>query len=111
MMKARFAEPTDGRYLEQSEVKVVVSFVNDSGVLEAPAELSYRIDNPDTGEEVLTWTTVTPAETVTITITPAQNEIANRNLAIARRQLVLRGANSATLGRKIYTLDLLRGLG
>ena len=110
-MKSQFKNPTDGRYLERSEVVIEVTFIDSDSVPSAPGSLDYRIDDPDTGEELLASTTLTPAEMVTITVTPDQNAVTNRNIPLARRQVTLRGDNQAILGRKLYTLTMLRGLG
>ena len=55
--KDRYAAPAcDHFYTDTAEPWVLV----------VPTTLRYRIDDLDTGENVLTWTTVTPASTATI---------------------------------------------
>jgi hypothetical protein len=44
-------------------------------VLVVPTTLRYRIDDPEYGNEILAWTTVTPASSATITVTGTQNAI------------------------------------
>ena len=40
-------------------------------VLVVPTTLRYRVDNPETGAQILDWTTATPASSATITVTGA----------------------------------------
>lgn len=44
-------------------------------VLVIPTTLRYRIDDPERRCTILDWTTVTPANTATITVTGSQNSI------------------------------------
>jgi hypothetical protein len=44
-------------------------------VLVAPTTLRYRVENPETGAEIVGWTTVSPASSATITVTGAQNTL------------------------------------
>ena len=79
--------------------------------LVVPTTLRYRIDDLDTGCNVLDWTTVTPASTATITITAAQNTISNcRN---ARRQIVVEadhGLATNCITTREYTIRNLSGV-
>jgi hypothetical protein len=38
-------------------------------VLVVPTTLRYRVENPETGAEIVGWTTVTPDDETTITVT------------------------------------------
>jgi hypothetical protein len=110
-MRAIFQDPANRTYNERSEIDLVVRFLNDSGALEAPAALQYRIDNPETGEEVLAWTNLSPASSLTITVTPAQNAASPRIDQLQARQLLLRNPTSgATLGRHEWKVRPLQGL-
>lgn len=42
-----------------------------------PTTLRYRVDDPETGCEILGWTTATPASSSTITITSSQNTLSS----------------------------------
>ena len=44
-------------------------------VLVAPTTLRYRVDSPDTGANVVAWTTLTPASSATITVTGTQGTL------------------------------------
>lgn len=54
-----------------------------------PTNVKYRLDCLTTGVNLLDWTSVTPGETVSITITPTQNAIQNGCNAHERKQLMV----------------------
>jgi hypothetical protein len=57
-------------------------------VLVTPTTLRYRIDDPEYGDEIVGWTTVTPASSATITVTGAQNTISGGEAREKRRLTV-----------------------
>jgi len=50
-----------------------------TGAAEAPTtNVKYRLDNVSTGQQILDWTSATPASEVSISITSAHNKILSR---------------------------------
>jgi len=60
---------------EQSSKWVTVAFYDKDGLAAVPSTVSYRIDCATTGTAVLAPTSATPAASVEVEITPAQNAI------------------------------------
>ncbi|HHQ49209.1 MAG TPA: hypothetical protein ENK19_10060, partial [Acidobacteria bacterium] len=52
---------------------VQVSFTDEDGAAFTPEEVAARVDNVATGAEVRGWTAETPAQSLDIEITPAEN--------------------------------------
>jgi hypothetical protein len=67
-----------------------------------PSTLRYRIDDLNQGTAVLDWTSLTPATSVNVIITGAQNAMRN-GLSLERRQIVVEATDSDGAIRK--TLD------
>jgi hypothetical protein len=61
------------RVNEGSFYDVEASFRDSANSATIPASIRYRIDCETTGKEIRGWTEVTPAQTVTITVTAADN--------------------------------------
>jgi len=60
---------------ERSTKYVSAAFFDKDGVAAVPSTVAYRIDCATTGTAVLASTSVTPAASVEVEITPAQNAI------------------------------------
>lgn len=54
-----------------------------------PTNVKYRLDCLTTGQPIADWTSVTPGETVSITVTPTQNAIVNACNRYERKQLMV----------------------
>lgn len=81
--------------LEGAAVPFAVKVYTDTTepwVLVVPTTLRYRLDDPETGAELLAWTTVSPASSATITITAAQNAYTDCEPR-ARRRLTVQADN------------------
>lgn len=52
-------------------------FLNADNELDVPTGVTYRIDDVKSGRQIVGDTVISPAEEVTITITPEQNRILN----------------------------------
>ncbi len=65
---------------ENSTGYVTWTFRNSDLLLEVPLTISYRIDNREDGAVIVPPTSVSPASSVIITVTPAQNAIINSEL-------------------------------
>ena len=79
------------------------------GAASAPGtNIKYRLDNLQTGTQVLDWTDVTPAVSVSIAITSAQNAILNNSNRIEKMQLTVaadRGETNATYGKVTWNIE------
>ena len=60
---------------EGSTGYVTVSFFDGAGASAVPASLSYRIDDVPSGTEIRGDTSLAPAASVEITLTPTDNQI------------------------------------
>ena len=65
------------RIQEGSRIVVTARFL-DAGSATTPTNVKYRIDNVDTGREVVDWTTVSTGTTASITIPGSLNECVTR---------------------------------
>lgn len=81
-----------GDATEGSAFTVTAKFYDDSSdpwTLSAPTTIRYRIDNLDTGNSVLDWISATPATSVSIAITGAQNLTQSQYRPFERHQLTV----------------------
>jgi hypothetical protein len=99
---------------EQSQVPVTVRFRDRALADEVtPTNVKYRLDCLTTGVPLLDWTSVTPGETVAITITPTQNAIQNNCNSHERKQLQVAadyGLSTQFVDAIDYEVTNLRGL-
>jgi hypothetical protein len=58
---------------EGSAVAFTASFYTDAGVATTPTSVRYRVDDPETGKQLLDWQTATPATAITATLPAASN--------------------------------------
>lgn len=78
------------RWKEESRVVIVARFRDRATQDEVtPTNVYYRLDCLSTGKELLDWTSVSTGETVTITVTPAQNEIQYDGNRMETKQLTV----------------------
>lgn len=83
---------------EGSAVPFSVAFWTDTTepwVASTPTSIRYRIDDPETGNNLTDWTTVSPATTATITATGSNNTLTNCQ-SRGYRQLVVEADNGLT---------------
>jgi hypothetical protein len=74
---------------EGSSCVVAAAFTDSTGAALIPASITYRIDDLDSGAVILGATAVTPAASVSITVTAAQNALLSDTLACEQHQLTL----------------------
>lgn len=60
---------------ERSRKSYRVSFRGDDGEPVIPSTVRYRVDDEESGTELVAWTTVSPASRVTISIPASANRI------------------------------------
>jgi len=73
---------------ELSEVLVTVKPCDASGNSATPTTASYRIDDCLTGNELVAWTVLTPAATMTITVPASVNAIINNDRSSPEEKVV-----------------------
>lgn len=86
---------------EGSTAYLTVTFRDKSGALAAPSSLSYRIDCLITGQVVRADTALTPADTVEITLTPADMAIITASNSRETKRVTVKagyGASDAVNG-------------
>lgn len=66
------------RIKERSSLTVTARFLDSTGAAVTPTNVNYRIDNADTGREVLDWTSVATGTTAAITIPGSLHECRTR---------------------------------
>ena len=81
---------------EEGTLYFTVKFYDVDNALFVPSAVSYRIDCLTTGNEVRAWTTVTPANTVTIAATGDDNQIYNELSTREVRQMVVKYTDVST---------------
>lgn len=80
-------------------------------VLVAPTTLRYRIDDLDTRENIVPWTTVTPASSATITATGTQGTLSG--CGNTRRQITVEadhGLSTACIATREWNVRSLIGV-
>lgn len=79
----------------------------------SPTTAEYRIDCIETGNQVKDWTTLTPGESVSISITSTDNAIISDGNRRELKQLTVaadRGLSTQSLGRALYRVENLTGV-
>jgi hypothetical protein len=92
---------------ESSAFTVTAKFWDDSTdvwTASTPTTARYRIDDPDTGSEILAWTSLTPATSISIDITATNNAIVDDSCSTERRQITVQ-ANAGLSTQYQGTMD------
>jgi len=100
------------RLLEGSVATFTANFYDDSDswTLTAPTSAKYRIDSVDTGEEIVGWTTLTPA--TSISITPAVQSLRDQCLDEEARRLTVRANEGlSTQTQQVHAFTLVNQFG
>jgi len=101
------------RVPERSLARAAAQFFDPDWVAIVPSTARYRLDCETTCTEVLGWTTLVPASSMTIEITAQQNAIINQS---NRREIkvltveVNTGTTSEMNQQSRYQVDNLRGV-
>ena len=98
---------------EGSSAKLRVDFFDESGAPAAPSAVSVRIECLTTGTEIRAETSVTPAQSVTVDITPTENRIIDPARSTERRRVTVRsqyGAGEALNEQYDYVVQNLSGV-
>lgn len=109
------ANPAQPAFLEFSACFVNASFVDSTGASMAPQALQYRIDDIASGDQILAWTSLTPAASVQIAITSAQNALISATRSHETHQVLLAitdpAGNGPFYARCLFDLISIPGVG
>lgn len=75
---------------------VATAYFRDSEASTVPTTAQYRVDCLTTGKEITDWTTLTPAASISITITPTHNAIQSQSNTRERKQLTVESNTDLT---------------
>lgn len=99
---------------ELSSTVITVQFRNRATqAAVVPTTVKYRIDDLNNGVVVSDWTSVTPASSVSITVTPTQNQIYNDYNGKESRQFTVKTDDTLStqyIDSMIYTVKNLAGI-
>lgn len=93
-------------YNEGQSFTATFKFFDSGYVPSSPTTARYRVDCLTTGNEIRGWTTVTPAQTLNISVSPEDNRIVSSANPFERRQLVVQ-SNYGTSTQSVQTSDWL----
>jgi len=81
---------------EGTSFEVQADFTDASGAPVTPTTVEYRVDDIFTGKEIRTWTSLTPAESVTVPIAPEDTAILNDDRAEEQRTVTIKAPYGAS---------------
>ena len=70
-------QSAESAYLDGSACQIEASWFDDYGNAYTPLALSYRLDELESLQQILGWTSIAPAQVNTVTVTAAQNVMIN----------------------------------
>jgi len=105
-------------YIPKPNVKEGSSFAatayfRTAGTATAPTTARYRIYNKTTGDDVLTWTDLTPAASISIPITATNTAIDGEWRRTEQHDLIVEsdtGLSTQTRDEARYTVENIRGI-
>ena len=81
---------------EKSTSYVSVSFVDKTGAQATPTSVTYRLDCATNSQQIIDWTSVSPAASLEIQISSTQNAIINQQNDTERRVVTVRAVYGAS---------------
>jgi hypothetical protein len=93
------------RVNEGEAFRVTLRPLNADLAATTPTTMRYRLDDLNQGCAILDWTALTPATSVNVVITSAQNAIRN-GLCVERRQLTFEASDSDGPIRRTLDYDI-----
>lgn len=103
------------RYNEGSQFEVTAVFKTRASQADSvPTTAEYKLFNLNTREIIKDWTTLTPAASITFTISATDNDIRKRKSTYERIQILVsadRGLSTQVIEDKTYLIKNLRGYG
>ena len=103
-MTDTFIIPPEPAVKERSSFTATVKFRSSADAAEAPSTVHYRIDDLSTRSVARDWTSVSAAESVSISIESLDNKIFDHSMVRARRQLTV-AADKGTTGETRDTAE------
>lgn len=91
-------------YNEDDSFNRYVEFYDEDRAAYTPTTVRYRIQCLTTGTSIRSWTTATPANPLTIAITPDDNVIVDERNRVERRQMTVQ-ADFDTDTQKVSTCE------
>ena len=98
---------------EKTTAYLTVSFFDKAGAPAVPSSVTYRIDCVTTNAQILADTPLTPAASIEITLTPAQNAILNQANAKESKRVTVKASYGASDGLNdeyVYVVKNLAGV-
>lgn len=77
------------RVNENSAATVDLEFYDDSRALAAPSSIRYKVEDLETQQSLIPWTSVPAASTVTFTIPATAQAIINNQRSLEKKALVV----------------------
>jgi hypothetical protein len=74
---------------EGSSADFTVAFLDADGLAAVPTAVRYRIDCMTTGAQVKDWTSLSPASSVTVPLTPTENVMQSESNARETRRVTV----------------------
>lgn len=75
-------------------LRITARVLNSDLALTTPSSLRYRIDDVLSGQAIISWTTVAPANPTVITVAPTNNTIRNTGNDFERRQIMIEASDT-----------------
>jgi hypothetical protein len=99
------------RIREGEAFRITIMALTENLAAATPTSMRYRIDDLNQGSAILDWTSLTPATSVNVVITAAQNAIRNCGY-VERRQIVVEASDADGPIRNTMEYDIqdLRGI-
>ena len=72
-------------YNEKQQVTITTRAINRNGAVFTPTNARYRVDDLDSEEAIVAWTSLTPSAEMTITINATDNAMQNANSPLETR--------------------------
>jgi predicted Fe-S protein YdhL (DUF1289 family) len=102
------------KFLEESTFTLTAYFrTRGTKTASTPTTIRYRVDCLKTKQEVLDWTSVSPAANVSIVISAANNQIRDNSNRFERKQIIVQADNGLTTqvnGKSVWQVKNLTGI-
>jgi hypothetical protein len=102
-----------GDVTEHSTCWLTLTFFNALGVAAVPAHVTYRIDDQASETEILDDTSLTPASSISVKLTPTDNRILNDTNESEYREVTVHAgfdASDECNAKVVYRVDNLKFL-
>ena len=100
------------KVLERSSFTTSAEFRDSAHADDAPTTAHYRIDDLTTGQNILDWTALTPAASISITVKSSENRMLSSAHVTERRQITVaadKGTDGETRDTAIWEVENIGG--